>query len=77
MDIAIGATIRRIRTEQGKSLREIPFVAVGYLSEVERGQKSPSGRMFENIAHGLSLTTAGLLKEIYEYLEEHDVKNYQ
>jgi transcriptional regulator with XRE-family HTH domain len=69
---AIGGTIRRIRHEQGKTLREVAgskYISFNYLSEIERGTKEASNQFLELIADSLNLTTAQLLKEIYEYLE--------
>lgn len=72
---AVGGTIRKIRTEQGLTLREVAsrrYIAVGYLSELERGQKDASSEVLDNIANALDMTTLELLKEIYDYLEEHN-----
>ena len=72
---AVGGTIRKIRTEQGLTLREVAsrrYIAVGYLSELERGHKDASSEVLDNIANALDMTTLELLKEIYEYLEEHN-----
>jgi transcriptional regulator with XRE-family HTH domain len=70
---AIGDTVRTLRHEQGMTLRDIAskqHIALGFLSEIETGKKEASSQVLEAIAQGLSLTTAQLLKEIYEYLEE-------
>jgi hypothetical protein len=67
---AVGHTIRRLRREQHLSLREVKYVSLGHLSEIERGIKQASNEVLEVIALGLHITTAQLLKEIYEYLEE-------
>lgn len=69
---AIGDTIRRIRKEQFLTLRDIAtkkYISLGHLSDIERGTKEASNQMIELIASGLHLSTAQLLKEIYEYLE--------
>ena len=69
---AVGDTIRTLRKERGLTLRDVSssqHIALGYLSEIERGAKEPSSFMLESIAVALELTTAELLKEIYEYLE--------
>jgi transcriptional regulator with XRE-family HTH domain len=75
LNLALGDTIRRIRTEQGKTLRElgkVSNVSLGYLSEVERGVKQASLEIVEDLANGLNLSAAELLKEVYEYLEEQN-----
>lgn len=71
---AIGDTIRRLRTEQGKTLRDVAdkqYMSFNYLSEIERGTKVASPDILEAIARGLKITTVELIGEIYEYLEEH------
>lgn len=72
---AVGDTLRRIRTEQGLTLRDVSaqsYIALGYLSEVERGHKQASYDVLESIATTLHITTTQLIKEIYEYLEENN-----
>lgn len=75
LQYAIGDTIRRIRTEQGRTLRQVAdkeFMSFNYLSEIERGTKTASPDILEAIARGLKMTTAELIGEIYEYLEEQN-----
>lgn len=75
LQTAVGHTIRRIRTEQGLTLREAAgrkFISIGHWSEVETGKKDASTDMLEHMANALDLTTAELIKEIYEYLEEYN-----
>ena len=68
---AVGDTIRRLRQEQSLPLRKLsPYISIGHLSEIERGEKEPSSKMMEVIAVGLNVSTAELLREIAEYLEE-------
>lgn len=67
---AIGDTIRILRNERGLSMRDMtPYVALGHISEVERGIKSASPEILEEIAKGLHISNTQLIKEIYEYLE--------
>ena len=75
LQYAIGDTIRRIRTEQGKTLRQVAdkqYMSFNYLSEIERGNKTASPDILEAIARGLKITTAELIGEIYGYLEEQN-----
>lgn len=70
---AIGGTVRELRHQRNLTLRQLSnssHVALGYLSEVERGHKDASSQILESIAKGLSLSTYQLIKEIYEYLGE-------
>lgn len=70
----IGETIRSIRHGQNKTLRQISkksYVALGYLSEVERGHKSASPEILDNIADALGLTTAQLYRAIADTIESY------
>ncbi len=72
---AVGSTLRRIRQEQGKTLREVAkpsFITIGYLSEIKRGTKDASSAILESITQCLNIDTVTLVREIYDYLEEHD-----
>lgn len=75
LQTAIGATVRELRQEQNLTLRQLStrsFIALGFLSEIETGKKDASTGTLESIARGLDLTTVQLIKEIYDYLEEHN-----
>lgn len=64
----LGARIRELREARGISLRRFA-VSIGtdrtYLSEVERGMRSPTVDMAARVAHGLGLT----LSELFEGLD--------
>jgi transcriptional regulator with XRE-family HTH domain len=73
LNAAIGHTIRDLRQKKKYSLRQLSMkscVSMGYISDIERGEKSASEKVLEAIASGLSLTTTELIGEIYEYLKE-------
>ena len=73
LQYAIGGAIKELRHERNLTLRKLStkaFVSIGHLSDIEHGAKAASSNTLEAIAVGLDLTTAQLLKEIYEYLEE-------
>jgi transcriptional regulator with XRE-family HTH domain len=60
----IGRVLRRVRLDQGKTLREVADaarVSVGYLSEVERGRKEPSSEVLAAICLALGLALPELL----------------
>jgi transcriptional regulator with XRE-family HTH domain len=60
----IGRVLRRVRLDQGKTLREVADaarVSVGYLSEVERGRKEPSSEVLAAIFLALGLALPELL----------------
>jgi transcriptional regulator with XRE-family HTH domain len=70
---ALGEVIREERLAQGLTMRSLADsspIAIGYLSEVERGQKEASSQVLERIAIGLG-------KETYELVVEAGIKMYR
>ena len=60
---SVGQALRRARTEQSRTLRDVARdarVSLGYLSEVERGQKEASSELLNSICEALGLTTIAL-----------------
>ncbi|GED98177.1 helix-turn-helix domain-containing protein [Gordonia crocea] len=60
----LGAGLRQARTGQQRTLREISTaarVSLGYLSEVERGQKEASSELLAAICDALDIELADLL----------------
>ena len=63
----IGTVLRRIRLDQGRTLRDVADsarVSVPYLSEVERGRKEPSSELLAAICQALDLELTDLLNEV-------------
>jgi len=55
---AVGSSLRAARTEQSRTLRDVARqarVSLGYLSEVERGQKEASSELLKAICDALGL----------------------
>jgi transcriptional regulator with XRE-family HTH domain len=74
----VGDVLRRARTKQGRTLREVSDVArvsLGYLSEVERGRKEASSELLSAICDALDVSLSQLLVEAGEQLarREHTV----
>lgn len=64
---ALGESLRRVRSDQGRTLREVSTdarVSLGYLSEVERGQKEASSELLAAICDALDVEIADLLLDI-------------
>jgi len=64
---AIGDRLRHARTTQRRTLREVSRaarVSLGYLSEVERGQKEASSELLAAICDALELPLADLLHNV-------------
>ena len=60
----IGESLREARTGQGRTLREVSKaarVSLGYLSEVERGQKEASSELLASICGALDLPLSVVL----------------
>ncbi|GGM38034.1 transcriptional regulator [Longimycelium tulufanense] len=64
---AIGERLRRTRTAQRRTLREVSRaarVSLGYLSEVERGRKEASSELLAAICTALELPLSELLGDV-------------
>jgi len=67
----IGDVLRRARTEQGRTLREVSDsarVSLGYLSEVERGRKEASSELLSAICGALDIPLSRVLSDAGEEL---------
>ena len=63
----LGTTLRGHRLRQRRTLRDVSGrarVSLGYLSEVERGQKEASSELLASICDALDLGLADLLAEV-------------
>lgn len=63
----IGDVLRGIRQQQGRTLREVSSaaqVSLGYLSEVERGQKEASSELLAAICSALHIPMSLVLREV-------------
>lgn len=67
----LGDVLRRHRLQQGRTLREVSAAArisLGYLSEVERGQKEASSELLTSICAALSIRLSEVLSDVAEQL---------
>lgn len=65
----IGDVLRDARRQQGRTLRQVSAearVSLGYLSEVERGQKEASSELLASICGALSVPLSEVLHEVSE-----------
>ena len=63
----LGDALRRLRLRQGRTLREVSAaarVSLGYLSEVERGQKEASSELLAAICSALKTPLSQVLREV-------------
>ena len=71
----LGDVLRRARTKQGRTLREVSDaarVSLGYLSEVERGRKEASSELLSAICDALDVPLSQLLVEAGEQLARRE-----
>lgn len=64
---AIGDSLRRARTAQSRTLREVSSsarVSLGYLSEVERGRKEASSELLAAICTALDVPLSTVLGDV-------------
>ena len=67
----IGDALRTTRLRQDRTLREVSAaarVSLGYLSEVERGQKEASSELLASICRALGVRLSDVLREVSESL---------
>ena len=67
-DRQVGEVLRDVRQRQGRTLREVsqrcPLFPLGYLSEVERGQKEASSELLAWICQALDIPMSQMLREV-------------
>lgn len=67
----LGDVLRERRREQGRTLREVSSrarVSLGYLSEVERGQKEASSELLGSICEALDVPLSSVLRDVSDHL---------
>jgi transcriptional regulator with XRE-family HTH domain len=67
----IGDVLRDVRLQKGHTLRQVAgkaSVALGYLSEVERGQKEASSEILASVAEALDTPISTIMREVGDRL---------
>ena len=67
----IGDVLRTHRQERGQTLRQVASkasVALGYLSEVERGHKEVSSEILASVAEALEVPLSVVMRDVSERL---------
>jgi transcriptional regulator with XRE-family HTH domain len=67
----IGDVLRDVRQRKGHTLRQVASrasVALGYLSEVERGQKEASSEILASVAEALDVPISHIMREVADRL---------
>ena len=63
----IGEVLRDFRQQKGRTLRQVASrasVALGYLSEVERGQREASSEILASVAEALDVPISIIMREV-------------
>ena len=71
----IGDVLRDFRLQKGRTLRQVAgkaSVALGYLSEVERGQKEASSELLNAICTALGLSLSGVFAQVASELKSRE-----
>jgi hypothetical protein len=73
----IGEELRRRRNEQGRTLRDVSRdaqVSLGYLSELERGQKEASSELLAAVCAALDTPLSSLLAGVSAEVAQREAK---
>lgn len=74
----IGQSLRTARTSQSRTLRDVARearVSLGYLSEVERGQKEASSELLNSICQALGLSLSSVISDVaHQVTSQESVK---
>lgn len=68
----LGGALREVRMSENLTLREVSSkarVSLGYLSEIERGQKEASSELLNAICGALDIPLAGLLRRVSDHID--------
>lgn len=68
----LGDVLRDYRQRQGRTLREVSSdarVSLGYLSEVERGQKEASSELLHSICQALNVPMSHVLRVVADRID--------
>jgi len=74
----LGDVLRRLRLRQGRTLREVSAaarVSLGYLSEVERGQKEASSELLAAICSALKTPLSQVFREVSDNFALAELQN--
>jgi transcriptional regulator with XRE-family HTH domain len=72
----LGESLRELRTSSSLTLREVSGrarVSLGYLSEIERGQKEASSELLNAICGALEVPLSNVLRTVSDKVDAHTV----
>lgn len=71
----LGESLRELRMSESLTLREVSSkarVSLGYLSEIERGQKEASSELLNAICSALDVPLSQVLRRVSDKIEDSD-----
>lgn len=71
----LGESLRELRTSESLTLREVSGraqVSLGYLSEIERGQKEASSELLNAICGALGVPLSSVLRLVSDRIDARD-----
>jgi transcriptional regulator with XRE-family HTH domain len=71
----LGESLRELRTSESLTLREVSGraqVSLGYLSEIERGQKEASSELLNAICGALGVPLSGVLRRVSDRIDARE-----
>jgi len=71
----LGDVLRSRRMHQGLTLREVSAearVSLGYISEIERGQKEASSELLSSLCAALEVPLSDVLREVSDAVAEQE-----
>ena len=73
---SLGGVLRAERMRQSMTLRELSSsarVSLGYISEIERGQKEASSELLAALCEALDVPLSGVLREVSDHVESQEL----
>ena len=73
---SLGDVLRAERMRQSMTLRELSSsarVSLGYISEIERGQKEASSELLSALCAALDVPLSSVLREVSDYVEAEEL----
>ena len=70
----LGESLRELRNADQRTLREVSSsarVSLGYLSEIERGQKEASSELLNAICGALDVPLSNVLRQVSDKIDGH------
>lgn len=72
----LGDVLRDLRLQRTMTLREVSAearVSLGYISEIERGQKEASSELLQALCEALDVPLSGVLREVSDQVAAEEI----